>query len=503
MSIPVGLYLAARVALDVHDGRSPINGNGPVLLGVTLGALLAALPHLLFGWAPVYRAFAPALLFTGCVAVVVLGVAAERAGLSAWVLTVGEALAGLIGFFVALAVLPAFGSAFDQLMSYVSRTGQSEIAETYSIFSGELGSIVAPILLFGFVFFLAIPYLVWGTRTAVSRSQPDWLATATFGWFFLLLAVVQSRFAGQLSLFTAVFGGVGFLHLATVIDATERPAVLGGPTSSDGGRPQGPDDEPALRAVSLPSANTLGVLTVLFLLISGLGVVQAGIKQSQIAVDDSTYETAAWIGEHDSVREVSYPENYVLSNWGRNRVYNYFVNGESESYGFARQNYAELMRAQEPSEIRNIENVLDEHGTGYVVTTSSAGPPTAVQSRLHTNLGSRGEGVPGLGRYRPVHIGDGGSPKVFAYVSGARITGVAGANQTLSIVTNSTVENRSVTYRREVTTNRYGEYGVTVPYRGDYQIGGQELTVSGTEVTQGQFSGPYHSHWAFDEGVDQ
>ncbi len=28
-----------------------------------------------------------------------------------------------------------------------------------------------------------------------------------------------------------------------------------------------------------------------------------------------------------------YSENYVLSRWGQNRVYNYFVNGESEATG--------------------------------------------------------------------------------------------------------------------------------------------------------------------------
>jgi dolichyl-diphosphooligosaccharide--protein glycosyltransferase len=504
LSIPVGLYLAGRVVLDVRDGRSPLEGNVPVLVGLATGALLTLLPHLLFGWAPFYRAFAPTLLFAGGLVVVVVGVVADRVGLDARLLVGGEVVAGLLALGVAFLVLPEFSSAFDQLVAYFVRTGQSGIAETYSIFSGEAGSVIGPVLLFGFVFFLAVPYMLWGIGIAVSRSRPDWLAATTYGLFFLLLAIVQSRFAGQLSLFTAVFGGLGFLHLATLVEIAERPAVLGSNDSArgDGGRRERLRDRSAsvLASLSVPDGRTLGTLVLLFLLVSSLGVVQTGVKQSQIAVDGDIYETATWIDGYADEQGQEYPENYVLSSWGRNRVYNYFVNGESESYSFARQNYGPLLGAQNPAGIDGVEATLDDHGVGYVVTRSGGTDPTTVQSRLHDRLGSRGEGVPGLARFRAVHLADGGSEKVFEYVDGARITGSGPANETLTVETDATVGEQTVTYTRQVRTNRYGDYSVTVPYAGAYRVGDEREQVAESAVRNGEFTGPYQSHWTFDEG---
>jgi dolichyl-diphosphooligosaccharide--protein glycosyltransferase len=504
LSIPIGLYLAGRVALDVRDGRSPLSGSVPVLGGLVAGALLALVPHLLFGWAPFYRAFAPTLLLVGGLAVVGVGVVADRAGLDARMLLGGEVVAGLLALGVAFVALPEFGSAFDQLVAYFVRTGQAGIAETYSIFSGEIGSVIGPVLLFGFVFFVAVPYMMWGVGIAVSRSRPDWLAATTYGVYFLLLAVVQSRFAGQLSLFTAVFGGVGFLHLATLVEVADRPAVLGSgePTRGDGGRPrkQGDRSGSVLTSFAVPDGRTIGTLAVLFLLVTSLGVIQTGVKQSQIAVDEDTHETATWIDGYAEERGQEYPENYVLSQWGRNRVYNYFVNGESESYGFARRNYGPLLRARSPADIDSVQETLDRHGVGYVVTQSGGSDPVSVQSRLHNRLGSRGEGVSGLARFRAVHLSDGGSEKVFEYVEGARITGSGPANETLTVETDATVGDRTVTYTRQVRTNRYGDYGLTVPYAGEYRVGDGSERVSESAVRNGEFTGAYQSHWTFDEG---
>jgi dolichyl-diphosphooligosaccharide--protein glycosyltransferase len=498
LSIPVGIALVGVVALAVRKDRSPLPASGPILLGTGLGALLTLLPHLLFGWAPTFRAFAPALLLVGCLVAVGLGVAAHRVGLSARLLVGAEVTAGLVAFGVALVAVPSFGDAFDEGLSYFVRTGQSGIAETYSLFSGEVGSLLGPILLFGFVFFLAVPYLLWGGWVGVRRGRADWLAAALFGGYFLVLAVVQSRFAGQLSLFTAVFGGVGFLHLAALIDVAERPAVLGGSASaSDGGRSRG---SRTLRGFSTPDGQTLAIVVALFLLVSSLGVVQTGVKQSQIAVDDDTYQTAAWLAEHAASTGETYPENYVLSSWGRNRVYNHFVSGESRSYGFARDHYGPLMEARSSAEVDAIAEDLDRHGVGYVLTQPLPVDSETVHSRLHDRLGSRGEDVPGLGRFRLAHVGEGGSTKVFEYVEGAWITGTAGPNETLSVETNVTVEDRTVTYRRQVTTNRYGDYGVRVPYAGEYDLGGRSVTVESSAATDGGFTGPYQSHWAFDEG---
>jgi dolichyl-diphosphooligosaccharide--protein glycosyltransferase len=346
--------------------------------------------------------------------------------------------------------------------------------------------------------------MLWGVGIAVSQSRPDWLVATTYGLTFLLLAIVQSRFAGQLSLFTAVFGGVGFLHLATLVEVAERPAVLGtGEVArGDGGRRRGlrEESESLLDTLTIPHTRTLGTLALLFLLVTSLGVVQTGVKQSQIAVDGDTYGTATWVDGYADEQGQEYPENYVLSQWGRNRVYNYFVNGESERYGFARRNYGPLLRAQSPAGIDGVQESLDDHGVGYVVTQSGGDDPATVQSRLHNRFGSRGEGVPGLARFRMVHSTDDGSEKVFEYVEGARITGSGPANETLTIETDATVGDRTVTYTRQVQTNRYGDYGLTVPYAGEYRVGDEREQVTESAVQNGDFTGAYQSHWTFDDG---
>ncbi len=74
-------------------------------------------------------------------------------------------------------------------------------------------------------------------------------------------------------------------------------------------------------------------------------MVQVPVKTSQVLVEDGTYDAATAIEADAADRGLEYPENYVLSRWGQNRVYNYFVNGESRSYGYARQNYGPFVAA--------------------------------------------------------------------------------------------------------------------------------------------------------------
>lgn len=158
LSIPVGIYVTVQVLVAVRDDQSPTSAVSPVLLGIGVGASLTAVTHLGLGWAPPYRAFAPTLLAVGTVAVVGFATLARRLGTSARALVLVEVVAGFGSLAVALAVVPEFDTAFDELLAYFVRTGQSGIAETYSLFSGELGSVLGPIFLFGFVFFLAAPY---------------------------------------------------------------------------------------------------------------------------------------------------------------------------------------------------------------------------------------------------------------------------------------------------------------------------------------------------------
>lgn len=494
MLIPVGLYLVAQVALDVERDRAPLAAHGPLLAGLLLGAVLSAVAHVGFGWAPVFRAFAPVLLFAGALAVVLAGKGASRTGLSTRQTAVGEVAVGVGGGALALATVPALSNAVDQGIAYFVRTGQSGIAETYSLFSGTLGSIVGPIVLFGFAFFLALPYLAWGAWYARRADRPDWLAAAAFGWYFLALAVVQSRFAGQLSLFTAAFGGLGFVHLASVVDVARRPAVLGGDDDSE--RRFGGAGESRPSALSLPDRRTLGTLALLFLLVASLGVIQTGVKQSQIATDQGTYRTASWIADHADEQNQTYPENYVFSPWGRNRVYNYFVSGESKSYWYAQNNYADFVTSSNPAQWA--EQLLNRP-VGYVVVPNDISTGSELTGgRLASRFGSRADGVPGVGRYRAVYANDRYS--VFDPVRGARVTGTGPANATVEVQTDVSVAGTQFEYVRQEETNRYGDYGVVVPYGSTYNIANTSTSVPDSAVERGEMAGGYVAHYPFDAG---
>ncbi|QIO20878.1 LamG-like jellyroll fold domain-containing protein [Haloarcula sp. JP-L23] len=501
MSIPIGLYLVIQLVLDAEHDTSPTAAHGPLLLGLALGALLSALLHLAFGWAPVFRAYAPAFLLAGGIGVVGFGELAIRLDLSPRAVGGAQIGIGTVGSTVVFNTIPSFAAALDEGIAYFTRTGQSNIAETASLFDASQG-FVTPIFLFGFILFLAVPYFFWGVWHGREQKRADWVATSIFGVYFVLLAAVQLRFAGQLSLFTAVFGGIGFVHLASVVDIADCPKIFSGDVG-DQISWDAESDSARRSSLPIPDIHTLSALVVLFLLVSSLGVIQTGVKQSQIAIEDDTYQTATWIENYADERNQTYPENYVLSSWGRNRIYNYFVDGEYESYEFARQNYRDLLTARTEAEIARVTDRLDSHGTGYVVIASDTpiSANDAVYRRLQDHNGSRADGVAGLSRFRLIHRGRSTGQKVFAYVPGSRITGTGPANTTLTVQTSTTFSSDSIEYRRQVKTNRYGDYGITVPYAGEYVIGDSRVTVSNKAATDGLITGRYLAHYPLDEGT--
>lgn len=58
------------------------------------------------------------------------------------------------------------------------------VAETGGLFGERFGWL----LLFGFVFVLAVPYLVYGLRSAVDDAP--WVPAVVYGWFFVALATL-------------------------------------------------------------------------------------------------------------------------------------------------------------------------------------------------------------------------------------------------------------------------------------------------------------------------
>ncbi|WP_254279317.1 LamG-like jellyroll fold domain-containing protein [Haloarcula marina] len=483
--LPIGLYAVAQSLTDVDADRSPLAEHGLLAAALAVGGVLSLAVHLGFGWMALYRALAPALLAGGTLVVLLAGEGARRAELSAAQTLAAEVGVGLLTVAVAWVAIPTVSEGVTLFVDYMQRFNNSGIAEASSLFAEASGSVLGPFLLFGFTLLVALPAMVWGPLVGYRDRKAPWLVLSSYVWLLMGLALIQVRFAGQLSLFAAVFAGVGFLRLAAWIDLARPPLSLADGTSSE-----------EIRELVMPDRQTAAYVVVLFLLVGSLGMVQTPVKMEQLSTDESTYEMATWIDGHAEAADRTYPGNYVFNQWGQNRVYNYFVSGQSREYGFALRNYPQFLVETDPEAATEM---LTAGRRGYVITEARNGfGPATMQSRLHDRLGSAGNGSSGASHYRAVNISDGGATKVFEVVPGATVRAAGPANETVTVATPVTVSGETFTYERQVRTNATGDVLVDVPYTGQYATPGGNVTVGESAVRNGTGVGPYEAHYAFE-----
>jgi len=294
-----------------------------------------------------------------------------------------------------------------------------------------------------------------------------------YGWYFLLLAMYQVRFAGQLAMFASVFAGLGFVYLAATVGLTERPVPLDGKLN-------------VWSRVSLPSWGTIGQFVVLFLLVSGLSIVQVPIKTSQVVTNGDQYRMAEWMNGYAEERTWEYPENYVFNQWGQNRMYNYFVNGESDTYTYAIRHYSSFLSS---TNLTSWHKQLINRA-GFIVTEDQfdLGQAT-IYSYLHNHYGGTGARLESQGLFRTVYETEDGSYKVFSPVKGALIAGRTSANKSGVVSTEVNLPDSSFVYNRQVTATENGWYMLRVPYATTYDtIGNDTVSVEESEVYAGSIA---------------
>ncbi|MDT3434244.1 STT3 domain-containing protein [Haloarcula sp. 1CSR25-25] len=460
--LPVSLVVLGQTLLDVSNDRSALVRNAPVLAGVGLGAGLAGAVHSIAGWQTALVAGTPALLTAGTVVVIGTAEAARRFGGTARQLVAVDVGLGVVALIVFRFGLTEQWGTFSRRLDTLFRS--DGIAETYGLFSADAFGFL---FLLGLTLLLALPAMVWGISLARNDGS-GWLIASSYAWVLFALAVIQVRFVGELAPFLSLFAGLAFVWAASWVDVA-RPVLT--TSNSD------------LRDALVPDSRALVSLFVLFLLFGGLGMVQVPVKTSQVLVEDGTYGAATAVEADAADRGLEHPENYVLSRWGQNRVYNYFVSGESESYADARQTYGPFLAATAPEEAYN----RISGRAGYVVTTGTGlEEPTTMYVRLHQHFGSRNGDVDGLAHYRPLFVSEDGGHRAFAVVPGGTVRGTAAPNSTVSVATTVAVSDREVPYERQTTANRNGEFAVTVPNPGTYTVttaDGGEATVEVPEQT--------------------
>jgi dolichyl-diphosphooligosaccharide--protein glycosyltransferase len=487
--VPLALYAVAVVPSSLRDGGDPLSEGLPVLAGLVLGALIAGGGHLVLGWHSFEVAVVPALLFVGTAGVFALGRAAKRFETSVRTVVGVEIASVLVGTLVIGVVLPALVERLNNGIDFLFSTGG--IAETASLVSGSFGSVAAPLLSFGLALFLAVPYLAWTSWRSYRRHTPAWLALVCYGWYFLALALIQVRFAGQLAIFTGLFAGLGLVHIAAWVDLTDYPAMFAEKAdrppvqdSTEDGDIEWPERREAMYIVGLG----VGV--------GGLGSLLTPAKHGQLLVDDSMYGAARFMREYSEEKGWEYPENYALSRWGRNRVYNWFINGESRNYGYARSNFEDFITSTDST--KWYERLRGR--VGFVVVDDqppdSTGGQTVYQRLRADNFGLETD------HYRAVWAAADDSRRVYTLVPGARIVGAAPDRESVSIDGLATVGDDDKAVSTTVSPADDGVYDVRIPLPGEYTVDGWEATVTGsgvrTETVHSPFDG--EARWPFEEG---
>ena len=461
---PLVLYVTLAGLVSLDRGESPALTLAPLGTAFATGAVLTAVPHLALGWQTTVVASAPLLLLVGTIGVAAAGEGVRRLDdlptEPVQALAALQAAGALVAFGLLTTVLSTYG---NRLFAELGRVGtRGNIVEGKSLFATDS---FGWLFLFGLLLFVGVPYMGWAVvRATRGEDRHGWLLVGGYGWSFLLLAVLQRRFAGELSLFLAVFAGLGFVHLAERVDLARPPIPFGGvrPARSDGG-----DREPAFE---LPSARDAAALLFLFLLLSGLSIAQAPVKAQQVTATAEAYETAAWIDEYAAAEDMTHPENYVFTPWGKNRFYNYHVNGQSRSYGFALANYESFASSSRPDQW--YERLRGK--VGFVVFIRTESDEATIYNRLTSAFGSRYKQYDGSGHYRVLYLTD--THQVHQVVPGANVTGrlrnASGPreNATAFLRTQVSVSGYQNPYVRKVTTDSDGRYHVRVAYPGEYEI---------------------------------
>lgn len=448
----------------------------PVVAGLVGGAALAHLVHLLLGWQYAAVVYALDLLALGSVGLLALVVVIRRIGGSWTWLAAAEVVFGVAAVVVVRQV-PPIATELDAGLSFFLRSGPAELAGVGANY-GAVGVLV----ILGFASVLAAPILPFAAKWGWERLDPGWFVVGVYAIHFGVLASLQRRFGGELAPFAAILGGVGFVLLASWFDLV-RPPVPRRDGSDDADAPavaaDGGDDE-----LVVPDRTRVALLAGLAGVAVGSGSLYAALIDRRLVITDATYEAARWISEYVDDHDVPYPESYVLSKWGRNRVYNYFVNGEAASYSYAASHYEDFLFSDANSDGEWYEQF--EGRVGFVVTRDLPHlgliAASTMQSTLHDRFGGAAiNSIGGVGHFRAMFATEDGARKVFRLVPGATIRGPAPEGRDrVRLVADVSITGDEFEYiRRAPVTD--GTFEVTVANPGTYRIGQEGGTVDVSE----------------------
>lgn len=499
--VPVAAVVGFRVALDARHDVSPAFGNAPLVAGLLVGAGLALAAHLWLGWHESIAAVTPVLVAGGAIAVVAAGELWRRTDLPAKGLVVVEVFVAGGGLFAYRVLRPAEIERFRvRAEDLFFREGATE---TVSMFSPDFAVIFGPLLQLGLGFYFGIAVLAVATWGVARRYEPGWLVIVCFAWYYTLLATIQVRFAGQLAIFIAPFAGIGLVYLLAAIDIarpvdvfrlasatgeTERTShsEQPGATGSDRGesildRRRDAESTHGISTFQIPEGTRLrGYLITAVALVLVFNLILVPPLVGQMTHDRAQFDATQTIDEHAESVDREHPENFVLSQWGDNRMYNYFVSGEAEGYGYAQSNHESFLAAEDPDEWYD----RFDGRVGYVVLTDreNAPPANTTYTALHEGLGVGANETTSTGHYQLLEANDG--VRTFAVVRGAVIEVSSSGDEQVTATTSVTVGDENQTYTRTASASE-GTATIRVAHPGEYTVGERTVSVTSEDVLEG------------------
>lgn len=453
--VPVAGYIAVRVLLDVRNRVPPLHGLAPVLIGLGVGGQLAYVPHAVWEWRPMFAVITPLFIFGVGLVIALYAELGMRLEVSPVGLLAGEGMLGAGGLVAFWRLFPEeFTAARERADDLFFREGA---VETGSL----LESIQRPLIQIGPSFYLGIVGIIIGLLVVRRDYRPGWLLLTVFTLYYLLLATIQIRFAAHLVMFVSVFAGIAVLFLLSRINLV-RPVQGIVDATAASVKPRQTGLFTRIRSPTVPDKARTGILVlgVLAVVISG-----AFLSLEPILNDithEEEYEAAVEFNEQAEVLEQEYPENFVLSRWGDSRMYNYFVNGEARSYGYAQSNFEEFLNDIDPDAWYN----EFEGRVGYIAVPPVPGDP-GEETVYHQLYDEAGLNDASTSHYQ--YLGNKETLRMFAVVEGATIA-APNASDELTATTSAGEEDAYTI--SEPVDEEPGK--VTVAYPGTYVVASGE-----------------------------
>jgi len=465
--LPLPLYGVSVAILSVAHDRSPLKQLWPVIIMTTVGGIAAVIVHVYLGWQSPNMVLPPVLVAIGLVGVALVSTFAYRSHIGIRFTAGGTVVIGTLISLVTLRVFPSVRSeAIRRFTRLLTGAGKENIFEAQSILSGDFGLLLAPLIFVGLAFFLLPIGIPWGFWHAWQRDRPGWLLISTYASVLLILSLLEARFAGHLSVPTAIISAVGFVWLLSRILEFRSPLTT--PTTSRR-RSTISDEQTETQTVNRRQLLSTGF--IIFLLIGGLGGLFTPIRTTSLTYDTQTATAIDRIDTYATEHNMSYPENYVLSSWGMNRAYNAMVNGESRSYGYARSNYASFLKSTDT-------NQWYTRLTGRVgfVTIREIEEFSGLEAGTHYKRLYEGYGV--NTHYRLIYAGS--KERSYAIVPGTVINGTTDQRQ-VELSGRMEVEGQSVMISRDIPVEG-GRWSVRLSTPGQYTIANRTVQISESDI---------------------